>query len=316
MKSELSLKKVLKYVHQNKKLLLIIMLVSIITSTALNLLLVKTNYNMNLSIQLTPVTEANQFQTRFNLVNRKVLNKNKSLNKIIKDLELDQKLYSPEKLMQVITIQSDATENNVEINVNGSNKQTAKDIAIQVAQEFATEWINEYTKTTKLIYEEGLKADKDALDIANMKLELNGKALKETSVTIELANVIKMDGQVADGEEINPVYVQLMNKSNELQEEARLIELKLEKEKKKYEELLTSIENQKTTVMPKMLNNEDVEIELDKEFIELGSIQDGNQTSMLSRIGVIVLVNIACLMFALLIIIFKEYLKNENEQKW
>jgi len=289
------------------------MLVSVITTTALNLLLVKTNYNMNISIQLTPVKDSSEFETRFNLINRKVLNKNNSLNKIIKKLNLDQDLYSPEKLRQGITIQSDAAANNVEINVDEVSKQKAKEIAIQVAQEFVTEWTNEYVKAKKLKYDEELKANTDALDIANMKIELNGKVLKNTSVTIELANVVKMDGRVADGEEINPVYVQLMNKSIELQEEARLIELQMQKSKEEYGSLLTSLENQKATKMPMMLSNEDVEIELDQEFIEIGSIQEGNETSILSRIGTIVSINIACLMIAMLIVVFKEYMKNENE---
>ncbi len=312
LKTEMNLKTIINYISSNKKLLIIVMLLSVVTSAILNVLVMKTSYTSNQSIQISPIIEAEKFEARYNLASKNVINNRQTYLNMIKQLQLDSKVYSFSKMKVISTISADFKSNSVEIEVRDPNKALSEKIAIFLSQEFTREWTNNFLELEKIGYQEKMKTSKDSLDAAKIKINLNSETLKTTPQTIELANSIVMDGKVGDGEEINPVYVQLMNKQSQLEEEAALIELAMNQEEGKFNELLSSLEGQLKSELPKINEGQPIQISYNKEFLGVQPLENESQTTILSRIGFVAGVSIVCLLFTLLAIILKEYLKEET----
>ncbi|RED84043.1 hypothetical protein [Cohnella phaseoli] len=313
MQTEMNLKKIIKYTSMNKKLLIIIMFVSIVTSTLLNVLFMKTSYTSNQNIQISPIIELEKFEARYNLAYKNVINNKQTYSKMIEQLQLDPKVYTFSKMKTISTISADFKSNSVEIEVSDPNKALSENIAMLLSQEFARAWTNGILKSEKIVYEEKMNATKDSLDAAKIKINMNSETLKKTPQTIELANSILMDGKIGDGEEINPIYVQLMNKQSQLEEEAALIELVLKQEEGKFNELVSSLEGQLNSELLKINDGQAIQISYNKEFLEVQPLESEIQTSISSRIGFVVGVSIVCLISTLLAIILKEYLKDESK---
>lgn len=313
LQTEMNLKKIIKYTSMNKKLLIIIMFVSIVTSTLLNVLFMKTSYTSNQNIQISPIIELEKFEARYNLAYKNVINNKQTYSKMIEQLQLDPKVYTFSKMKTISTISADFKSNSVEIEVSDPNKALSENIAMLLSQEFARAWTNGILKSEKIVYEEKMNATKDSLDAAKIKINMNSETLKKTPQTIELANSILMDGKIGDGEEINPIYVQLMNKQSQLEEEAALIELVLKQEEGKFNELVSSLEGQLNSELLKINDGQAIQISYNKEFLEVQPLESEIQTSISSRIGFVVGVSIVCLISTLLAIILKEYLKDESK---
>ena len=296
-KSDYRLSDLIESIIKYKKILALVLMITVISSTALNLLFIDDKHTATAVIQYSPVIAPEEYDKRANPI-IEVVKSDSNVNESIKLLNLNADKYTINYVRSIVAYTSDNLTNTMRISVTDNNETNAKAIANQFAYIFAREF------STRIVSDLDDNYDQQ-LSVFEVRIETNQS---RTQLTEKL---ISQNPQIIEGE-INPIYVDLVNKLNALTEELMLVKLEenrfKELHEKKYDEFSEEY-------LPQLREGKEIAYRIEDSSLDVYPSLVAEKTNQLSRVYSIISVCIVTLIIASLAIILREYLQHVRLNK-